>query len=562
MPAPRISGTALRTLARLARTGPGALAVYHALRNDIRVRELASLPDGLRGDFMTGLTPIAGRPPRAGNAASALPLPAEGWAPSTETYARAYAAGHTGKTGKTDPVEVTKRCLALARELAAASRASPHGPMSVFDDEQALRDADASRVRHERGQGHTLGPLDGVPIVVKEQVAVRGLPRQDGTAYVSDVPMEADAFSVAKLRAAGAIVLGLSVMTELGMSPLGQNRLRKMPRNPHAPAHLAGGSSTGSGVAVAVGLVPFSVGCDGGGSIRTPAAWNGVFGIKPTWGRVSRGGALCGGSVSHVGPLAGSVLDLARSLEVMSGTDPGGDAETLVVPPLEPGSLVRAVGRGVKGLRIGIEEREWADAAPAVERAGREALRVLEREGAVLVPIRLELARFAVPIGTLTIGPESRTLNRRDIELFVDRMGHDLQVSFAALGCVSSGDFLDAQRLRSGFRAELTHAFGDIDLLALPTTADTAPRVTDAEMESGFIDGHALARALRYAFHANLSGLPAGTAPVGLDAGGVPIGFQLVGDAFDDATVIAGLAHLERVGLSKAPKPQVFVSVL
>jgi aspartyl-tRNA(Asn)/glutamyl-tRNA(Gln) amidotransferase subunit A len=549
---PRISGASLRALARFARTGPGARTIYRALRGDLRVSELSALPEGLRGDLLFDLTPLAGRPPRGeGREGADLPLPPPGWAPSSAAIAAAYASG------KATPNDVVEACLAAARDLAA--RTPSHGPMLAYDEPRARADAASSLDRHRRGAA--LGPLDGVPFVVKEQVAVKGLPRQDGTAFMSDAPMEADATSVARLRERGAIVIGTTVMTEFGMSPLGQNRLRTMPRNPHAPGHLAGGSSTGSGVAVGTGLVPFAIGCDGGGSIRTPASWSGVFGIKPTWGRVSRGGALCGGSVSHVGPIAGSTLDLARSLERMAGPDDD-DRETRATSPMEAGSLERALRRGVKGLRIGIEEREWGDASSAVERAGREALRVLEREGAVLVPVRLELARFAVGIGTLSIGPEARSLNRRDCERFLDRMGYDSQISFAALGCVSSTDFLDAQRLRTGFRAELAHAFGDLDLLALPTTADTAPRVSDAEMESGFVDGRALARACRYAFHANLSGLPAGTAPVGLDADGVPIGFQLVGDAWDEATVLAGLAHLERVGLSRPPKPKVHVSIL
>src|SRR5206468_9459425 len=143
--------------------------------------------------------------------------------------------------------------------------------------------------------------------------------------------------------------------TEFGMTPIGANPKRPMPRNPHATDCVAGGSSTGSGVAVATGLVPFAIGCDGGGSIRIPSAINGVFGIKPTWGRISRFGDSATGSVAHLGPLAGSTLDLARMLEVCGGEDPR-DPETAGSPGIEPGSLVRALGRGVKGLKIAVCE--------------------------------------------------------------------------------------------------------------------------------------------------------------------------------------------------------------
>src|SRR5207302_3801376 len=129
------------------------------------------------------------------------------------------------------------------------------------------------------------------------------------------------------VRAAGAITIGTTPMTEFGMTPNGANSKRTMPRNPHATDRIAGGSSTGTGVAVATGLVPFGLGADGGGSIRIPAAINGVFGIKPTWGRVSRAGDVSRGSVTHVGPLASSTLDLARVLELIGALDPD-DRET------------------------------------------------------------------------------------------------------------------------------------------------------------------------------------------------------------------------------------------
>lgn len=551
MASPRVSGASLRALAAFSRTRAGARTLYRQLRGDMRADELAALPEGLRGDLQFALTPLGGRPPRTTNQDHDLPLPAAGWAPSSDRLTAAYAA----KT--TTPTDVTTRCLAQARSLAA--RQPSHGPVFVYADDEALRAARASTDRHARGQA--LGPLDGVPFVVKEQAAVRGMPRQNGTAFIGDAPMDADAFVVAKLRAEGAIVIGLSPMTEIGMSPLGQNPLRTMPRNPHAPGHTAGGSSTGSGVAVGTGLVPFAIALDGGGSIRIPAAWNGVFGMKATWGRVSRTGALAAGSVSHIGPIAGSTLDLARSLEVMAGPDHD-DKETLAAPPFEPGAFVRAMGRGVKGLRIGVEEREWAEASPDVERACREALRALEREGAILVPIRLELARFSAGIGALAIGPEALVYCKREFARDRKRMGADLQVILAGIECVNCSEMLDAQRLRSGLRDELAYTFRDIDLMALPTTADTAPKASDAEMASGFLDAHAISRACRYAFLGNLSGLPAATAPVGLDGSGLPIGFQLLGDAWDEATIFAGLAHLERIGLAKAQKPGVHVDIL
>jgi Asp-tRNA(Asn)/Glu-tRNA(Gln) amidotransferase A subunit family amidase len=327
-----------------------------------------------------------------------------------------------------------------------------------------------------------------------------------------------------------------------------------MPRNPHALDHVAGGSSTGSGVAVATGLVPFALGADGGGSIRIPAALCGVFGIKPTWGRISRWGDLSGGTVAHVGPLASSTLDLARCLEASSGPDPN-DTQTWLAPPREPGSFVRALSRGVRGLRVGVVESEWADASAPVARAGREALRVLEKEGAILVDVRVELAKWAAPAGYLAIGMEARAAHR-DLIARGARFSADLAISYVVLGQMSANEYLEAQRLRSGLRVEVARAFRDVDLLGLPSAATTAARVTDAEFEGGFLDARALDALCRFMFLGNLTGLPALSAPVGLE-GALPIGVQLVGDAWDEATVLAASAQLERTGAARVERPAV-----
>ena len=366
---------------------------------------------------------------------------------------------------------------------------------------------------------------------------------------------------VRRLREAGAIVIGLSNMTEYGMTPAGFNPHRKMPRNPHDPRHIAGGSSTGSGVAVATGLVPFAIGADGGGSIRIPSALNGVFGIKPTWGRVSRAGDPSGGSVAHLGPLASSTLDLAHVLEIIGNPDPL-DAETASAPPLARGSLVRALGRGVKGLRIGVDAGEWAEASAAVQQAGREALTALEKDGAVLVDVSESLLRHAPAMGYLAIGLEARSLLASVWDAHADDFTADLQVSMNVLAEVSALEYLDAQRLRVGLRAAVARLFRDVDLLALPTTVDTASPVTDAQFESGFLDAQTIGKLCRFNFMGNLTGLPAASVPVGVDASRLPIGLQLVGDAWDEATVLAAAAHLERLGVATCARPKINVDIL
>jgi aspartyl-tRNA(Asn)/glutamyl-tRNA(Gln) amidotransferase subunit A len=302
-----------------------------------------------------------------------------------------------------------------------------------------------------------------------------------------------------------------------------------------------------------------AIGVDGGGSIRIPAATNGVFGIKPTWGRVSRWGDNAADSVSHIGPIGASTLDLARALDSIAGSDPN-DPEA--IDPPETGSFVRAIERGVRGLVVGLPAREWEDADPSVAAAGQAAVRALEREGATVVPIEIELARYAPAIGYLAIGVEALGALRGEWRDHADELGADLQVSLSAIACLSAAEYVDVQRLRRGLRRDVARAFERIDLLALPTLAETASRVTAREMKTGFLDSRAIGAACRYNFLANLTGLPALSCPVGLDANRLPIGLQLVGDAWDEATLLAASAHLERIDVSVVHEPAVAIHVL
>jgi aspartyl-tRNA(Asn)/glutamyl-tRNA(Gln) amidotransferase subunit A len=541
---PRISGRALRAVERFARTSAGAHLMYRIFRAELRIGHFEQLPDTLFGRMPIDNRPIAARPPRAGPHAG-LSAPAAPWSGSSATLSAAY------RSGTTTPREVVERALGAARALAA--RKPSVGPFMASLDDAARREADASTERWRRGE--PMGDLDGVPFAVKEEMFIRGLPALAGSNLGDPAPATADATSVARLRAAGAVVVGQTPMTEYGLNPFGFNPKRAMPRNPHATDHVAGGSSTGSAVAVATGLVPLALAADGGGSIRIPSALCGVFGIKATWGRVSRSGDVFGGTMDHVGPIGASVLDLARALEAMSGYD-AADPQTALAPEREAGSFVHAIGRGVRGMRVGVVDSEWADAAPAVARAGREALAALERDGATLVPVRLEVLKWAAPAGYLAIGLESLSDNRA-LRIGREPLNPDLAITYAVLEEMRATDYVHAQRLRGGLRTEVARAFGEVDLLALPATAAPATRVTDEEFATGFVDARALDALCRFMFLGNLTGLPALSAPVGLDEHRLPLGLQIVGDAWDEATVLAAAAHLERTGAARVERPTV-----
>ncbi len=547
---PRISGAPLEHLSRVARTRVGGATLQRVFRADLGVNRLAALPDRLRSDVPLDTRPHPGRPPRE-VAGAGLPPPPSGWSTSATTLVDAY------REKKVSPREVVKRALDEARRLASLTPSV--GPLCEYADDAAMTEATESERRWH--DGRPVGPVDGVPWAVKEQTAVRGLARRGGTAFLDPSPQTRDATAVARVRAGGAITIGTTPMTEFGMTPNGANSKRAMPRNPHGNDRFAGGSSTGSGVAVATGLVPFALGADGGGSIRIPSAINGVFGIKPTWGRVSRSGDISGGSVAHVGPLACGSVDLATALELMSGLDPD-DPQTFAAPYRAPGSFTAAIGRGVRGMVVGVPESEWADASEPVQRAGRAAIAALEKEGAKIVPLELELAKHASGIGVVIIACEARAALREDWINHADEMGHDLQVMFASLDAFTAIEYLETCRLRTGLRREMARAFEKVDLVAMPSTVASAGKVTDTDMRTGFLDTKVIDGLCRFCFLGNLTGLPAASMPVGCDANGLPVGLQLVGDAWDEATVLAGMAHLERIGVAVARRPRVTATLL
>lgn len=548
---PRIHGTLLRQLARLARTRPGSATLQLALRADFQLDALSSIAESLRGPVPLHVRPVQSKRPRRWEDARLAPPIHRAWSGTSANFYERYEAR------RTTPEFIVRRTLEAARELAGHS--PPMGPLMEIADDAAISDGETSGDRFRAGAPR--GPLEGTCFAVKEQTAVAGMPLRVGTRFRDPSPQKADATVVKRLRAAGAIVVGQTPMTEYGMTPMGFNPHRTMPRNPHDPSRLAGGSSTGSGVAVATGLVPFAIGADGGGSIRIPSAINGVFGIKPTWGRVSRAGDESTGSVSHVGPLASSTFDLATVLECIGAPDPL-DPETQFAPPLPRGSLESALGRGVKGARIGVDDGEWANASESVAKAGREALRALEKEGAVLMPVKMELAKWAVSVGAMTIAVEARMALDGDWREHADDMSDDLQVVFGILDQLGATEYVGAQRIREGLRAETARVLADVDVLALPTTATTAPAVTDDQFASGFLDSAGIREMCRFNFLGNLTGLPAISMPVGLDANALPIGFQILGDAWDEASVLAIAAHAERAQIAEVVRPRVHVRIL
>lgn len=429
-----------------------------------------------------------------------------------------------------------------------------HSPFTILDVDISRRAARESDARW--WEGRPLGPLDGIPVPVKDEHDMVGLPTTMGLIWRTE-PASSDSFLVRRLRAGGALLFAKTSLPELGSTPLGTHPHHDLARNAWDHDRAAGGSSTGSAVAVALGLCPVATGSDAGGSIRIPSAFNGVFGIKPTWVRIGRtGNPLAMLTLPHLGPIGASTADLVDFLEVAASEPDPDDAITSEAPDL--GSAAArwraALGRGVRGARIGVDEESWAEAAPGVATVARAALSALERLGARIVPVDLPISRHAFPFLSLELLHEAKLSFGTELAENFHRLGVDAQLS-QRVGAVLPAQFhLRARQGREAIRREWRQALSRVDLVATPTTAQTAPVYPRDAGPMALHDLGSVASACRYVGPSNLTGLPAGTAPVGLDEG-LPVGLQLVGDAWDEASVLAGMAALEREGVTDLPTP-------
>lgn len=461
--------------------------------------------------------------------------------------------------------EVTRAHLARLRRVEPSIGAFLH-----LDEDDAL-----ARARRVDGllSNADPGPLAGVPVAVKDVLHVEGLPTTCGSRILEGYSPPFTATAVERLARAGAVVIGKTNMDEFAMGSSTENSAFKPTRNPWDLERVPGGSSGGSAAAVAAEAAPLALGSDTGGSIRQPAALCGVVGLKPTYGRVSRHGLVAfASSLDQVGPLARTVEDAALASAVLFGHDPS-DATSADAPV---GDLAAALRAPLGGMRIGVP---WSFLEEGVD-AGilgtfREALRVLEADGARLVNIELPHARHAIAAYYIVATAEaSSNLARYDGVRYglraqapdLRRMyGETRDLGFGAevkrrivLGTfvLSSGYYeayyLRAQKVRTLIRRDFDAAFHACDVVATPTTPAPAFRL-------GEKTGDPLQMYLADVFTvpANLAGLPGLSVPCG-PVRGLPTGLQLLGRPFDEATLFrAGHAFQQRTGhhLARPPLP-------
>ena len=399
---------------------------------------------------------------------------------------------------------------------------------------QARRDA--ARVDADIAAGREPGPLAGAPFAVKNLFDIAGLTTLAGSKINRDnPPAHRDASVVAALRRAGGVLVGALNMDEYAYGFTTENTHYGPTRNPHDLTRSAGGSSGGSGAAVAAGLVPLTLGTDTGGSIRVPAALCGVFGLKPTFGRVSRDGvALFSASVDHVGPLARSVRDLACAFDLMQ--------DERVSPVLS---------QGIGGLRVAQATGYFAEhAEPDAISAAQRVAEALGARNKVTVPHALE-ARAAATIITGSEGAGLHLGNLRKRPADFDPMTRD---RFLAAALLPASVYARAQAMRRAYRDEVAALFKDIDILVAPTTPIAAPTIGQ-EMVS-FPGGSFPARAHvgRYTIPFSIIGLPVISVPV--PGFSLPRGVQLVAAPNQEALLFRAAAFLEHRGVAAFTRPK------
>lgn len=440
-------------------------------------------------------------------------------APLTIAQAAALIAAR-----KLSPVELLESCLARIEKL--------DGTLHAFirpTPERALAEAKAAEAQIMKSG--PLGPLHGIPIAHKDVLCTKGIPTTaHSKILINHVPAE-DAVTVRRLAEAGTVMLGkLATYEFAGVGP--SFDLPWPPaRNPWNPAHYTGGSSSGTGAAIAAGFVLGGTGTDTGGSIRSPASLCGITGFKPTYGLCPRTGILpLAYSLDHVGPLAWTVEDCAIMLQPMVGPDVGDPASAQVQAPDFRASL----GGSVKGMRIGFVRHFHEFDCPvneATRRALEDAVSVFRDLGAEVVDVTLPPLADWTACGEIIVLAESYSLHEQWMKSRPQEYGECFRDYISMGAFLSAADYVEAQRMRRELCAAFDETMRNVDVLLCATARGEAPPIETPTKLSWFE-----LPAINEAF--NVRGAPALAVCTGFTAAGLPLGMQLVGRPFDDATVL------------------------
>ncbi|WP_399925621.1 amidase [Streptomyces kanamyceticus] len=447
------------------------------------------------------------------------------------------------RKGEFSPVDVVRAALRRAEETQPLVNAFVR-----IEAQTALAQAEASAGRWRRGEPQ--GLVDGVPVSVKDLLLLRGGPTLRGSRTIrAEGAWDEDAPSVARLREHGAVFIGRTTTPEFGWKGVTDSPLSGITRNPYDTSRTSGGSSGGSAVAVAVGAGPLSLGTDGGGSVRIPAAFCGIFALKPTYGRVPLYPASPFGTLSHVGPMTRNAADAALMMEVITGPDPRDWSQLGAVA----GSFRAGLDGGVRGLRVAYSPSLGGQVAvrPAVAAAVRRAVESLAAQGAYVEEADPDFSEPVEAFHTLWFSGAARVVqhlapDRREL------LDPGLREICGQGARYSALDYLAAVDVRMDLGRRLGRFHSAYDLLVTPTLPITAFEA-GAEVPKG--SGHRRWTGWTpFTYPFNLTQQPAATVPCGVDEEGLPIGVQIVGARHADTVVLrAAHALYEAGGAGVAP---------
>jgi aspartyl-tRNA(Asn)/glutamyl-tRNA(Gln) amidotransferase subunit A len=445
------------------------------------------------------------------------------------------------------PVELTTAAIARIDRL--------NGKLCAFitvTAEYALMRA--RQAEAELAAGRDRGPLHGIPIAVKDLFAMRGVRTTSGSKIFENLVPDFNSTVVERLEAAGAVILGKLNMHELAYGVTSTNPHFGAVRNPWDNERSPGGSSGGSGAAVATNIVYGAMGSDTGGSIRIPAAFCGTVGLKPTYGRVSRYGALpLGYSLDHMGPLTRCVRDAALFLNVLAGRDRR-DETSSRRPVVD---FVPEDGCSMRGVRIGFPENFYFERLdPEVESAVRGAIARAESLGAEIKPVVVPDISALNAVGQVILLSEASAVMEPYMESRAS-FGADVLTRLDQGRLIPATDYINAQRIRRKLRAEFDKLWDEVDCILTPTTPNTAPAIGENTIRLGGRDEDARLATTRLVRGINVLGIPALSIPCGLSAANMPVGLQILGQPFDEATILRVGAAMEDGGVGIPPCPVV-----
>jgi aspartyl-tRNA(Asn)/glutamyl-tRNA(Gln) amidotransferase subunit A len=442
-------------------------------------------------------------------------------------YLTIREASHLIESRTLSPVELTRAFLNRIEQLDAKLQSY----ITVLSD-RAM--AEARTAEAEILRGDYRGPLHGIPIALKDLYDTQGIRTTASSRVMANrIPSE-DATTTARLAAAGSILLGKLAMHEFALGGPDPTCGFPLARNPWNLDHIPGGSSSGSGAAVAAGLCMGSLGSCTGGSIRGPASYCSIVGLKATYGRVSRYGVVpLSWTLDHCGPMTWTVEDTAIMLQVIAGYDPKDPTSSRAPVP----DYAAALSEDVRGMTIGVPRHFFFADDPSINSETlsvvEAALKTLQELGARVVEVKIPSLRYAGASQPVIMLSEAFAYHARNLRSKPEEFGDMVRARFRTGALFTAGEYVQAQRVRNVIKREFANVLQQVDLIASPTMSNPPPAFKD-------VDVMTTARVPSFTGPYNLTGMPAISVPCGFSAKGLPIGLQLAGKPFDEPTVLRG----------------------